>query len=184
MTTRTELRRTLADHLAAFSGPRLVVTHDPTEAFLLADRVVVLEEGRVAQEGTADELRHHPRTSYVADLVGVNLVMGTAARGIVEVPDRPSIAIADTTIVGPVLLTIHPRTISLHTERPAGSPRNTWQTTIVAIEPIDDRVRIELGRPREFTVELTEAARSALELRPGLEIWAALKATEIGVAPA
>jgi len=184
VTTRTILRRTLAAHLAEFAGPRLLVTHDPTEAFLLADRVVVLERGAVVQEGTPAELRQHPGTPYVADLVGLNLVMGIARNGEVQTDGAPPIHIADTAVAGDVLLTIHPRSISVHTERPRGSQRNTWRTSIAAIEPLGERIRIQLGGPHPFTVELTDAARHALGLRTGMEIWVALKATEIGVKPA
>ncbi len=181
VTTRAELRRALAAHLSGFPGPRLLVTHDPTEAFLLADRVIVLQHGEVAQEGTPAELRQHPGTPYVADLVGVNLLTGTAMHGEVRTGDAPPIHIADTTISGDVLLSIHPRAISLHTEEPRGSPRNTWRTVIGAIEPLGDRIRVQLGPPHAFTAELTEAARTALHLEPGAEVWVALKATEINV---
>ncbi len=183
VTVRTSLRRTLAAHLEDFAGPRLLVTHDPVEAFLFADHVVVLEDGSVAQAGTPDELRRHPATPYVADLVGVNLVRGIAADGEVLVDDAPPIQIADSAISGPVLLSIHPRSISVHTARPVGSPRNAWQTTLAALEPIGERIRLQLGDPHPFTVEVTEAARDALDLRTGLRVWVALKATEIGVKP-
>ena len=67
-TTRVELRRTLDDHLGHFPGPRLLITHDPTEAFLLADQIHVMEDGVVTQVGTADDIRLRPRTPYIADL--------------------------------------------------------------------------------------------------------------------
>ena len=85
VTTRARLRRSLAAHLAAHPGPRLLITHSPTGAFLLADRIVVLEEGRATQEGTPDEIRRHPRTPYAADLAGVNLLAGGAGDGVVTV---------------------------------------------------------------------------------------------------
>ena len=53
VSTRFELRRVLADHLSGFHGPRLLVTHDPTDAFLLADEICVVEDGLVTQFGVA-----------------------------------------------------------------------------------------------------------------------------------
>ena len=76
--TRTELRRDLRAHLASFAGARVLVTHDLLDAVALADRLVVLEEGRIAQSGTVREVSDTPRSRYVADLVGVNLLRGTA----------------------------------------------------------------------------------------------------------
>jgi molybdate transport system ATP-binding protein len=70
VTTRSEVRWVLAEHLQAFDGPRLLITHDPQEAFLLADEIHVLEDGRVTQAGTADDIRLRPRTRYAADRSG------------------------------------------------------------------------------------------------------------------
>ena len=75
--TRDRVRGELRTHLAGFAGPRVVVTHDPVEAMVLADRLVVLEAGRVTHDGTPAELTRHPRSPYVARLVGLNLYRGT-----------------------------------------------------------------------------------------------------------
>ena len=76
--TRTEVRRDLRRHLASFDGTRLLVTHDPLDAIALADRLVVLEGGRVTQTGSPAEVSGRPRSRYVAELVGVNLYRGRA----------------------------------------------------------------------------------------------------------
>lgn len=62
--SRSRLRRTLGRYLRDYEGPRLLITHDPTDAFLLADEIVVIEAGRVTQRGTPDEIRRHPETPY------------------------------------------------------------------------------------------------------------------------
>ena len=74
--TRVEFRRDLRRHLESVRGVRLLVTHDPLEAMAMADRLVILEHGRVLQSGTAAEVTQRPRSRYVADLVGVNLFRG------------------------------------------------------------------------------------------------------------
>jgi molybdate transport system ATP-binding protein len=74
--SRGVLRPLIAETLRRFPGVRIVVTHDPVEAMTLGDRLVVLENGRVTQTGTAAELRDAPASQYVAELVGVNLYVG------------------------------------------------------------------------------------------------------------
>ena len=77
--TRIDVRAHLRSDLAAFGGVTLLVTHDPVDALALADRLLVLEAGRVVQDGEPREVARHPRTPYVARLVGLNLLAGTAA---------------------------------------------------------------------------------------------------------
>jgi len=182
VTTRMALRRTLADHLDDFPGPRLVITHDPTEAFLLADVIHVIENGVITQVGTADEIRLRPRSRYVADLAGANLFFGVAAGGVVTIAGG-LLQVADTAAAGPVLVTIQPRTVALFPQRTEGSPRNTWETTVTRIERLGERVRVQLGGPLPLTVEITPGAADTLHLVTGAPVWAAVKATEIGVEP-
>ena len=182
-TIRVEMRRRLEDHLNEFDGPRLLITHDATEAFLLADSIYVMEEGRVTQSGTADDIRLRPQTAYVADLAGSNLLRGSAASGGVDLGNH-RLHTAETSIQGPVLVTIHPRAISLHSDRPQGSPRNVWETTIKRVENYGDRVRIQTDGPVPLTVEVTPSAVEALAMAPGVRLWISIKATEIGVQPA
>lgn len=182
VTTRTELRHTLGEHLDAFAGPRLLITHDPTEAFLLADEVHVLEDGVVTQHGNPDDIRLRPRTRYAADLAGSNLITGVAAAGLVAT-GRQDVHIADTEAEGNVLLTIHPTAISVHMAAPEGSARNSWQTSVDRMERLGSRVRLRTGPPLPLTVELTDSARAEMGLDNGTPIWVAVKATEIGVQP-
>lgn len=182
VTTRTELRRSLRAHLETFTGPRLVITHDPAEAFILADRIVVMEAGLITQIGTAEEIRLRPRTAYAADLVGSNLIRGEAQSGVVHV-DRHPIQTVDSEVAGPVLLNIHPHSVSIHRARPEGSHRNVWKTSIQHVEPLWDRVRVGVGEPVPLTSEVTGAAAHELGLAPGVDVWVAVKATEIGVEP-
>ena len=182
VTTRTEMRHSLRQHLDEFAGPRLLITHDPTEAFLLADEILVVEDGTVTQAGTAEEIRLRPRSRYAADLAGSNLVTGTAHDGTVDVGDH-DLLVADHTLDGPVLVTIRPSSVALHAEPPAGSPRNVWATTIQRVEDLGERIRLLTGPPLALTVEVTDDARTALALEVGQTVWASVKATDIGVEP-
>lgn len=179
--SRAGMRRTLAEHLAGFSGPRILVTHDPAEAFLLGDTIHVVEGGLVTQVGTADDIRRRPRTPFASDLAGINLLSGIASNGLVIVAGGAEIHVADRAASGPVLVTIHPRSIALHAARPEGSPRNVWEAEITYIEPLGDRIRVQLGPPVALTAEVTPAAVTALDLHVGGRAWVAIKATEVAV---
>ena len=178
--TRVDLRRLLADHLTEFPGPSLLITHDPAEAFLLADLIHVIEDGAITQVGTADEIRLSPTTKYAADLAGMNLFEGSASRGTVMIGGH-RLHTADTAADGSVFAMVHPRAISIHRSPPEGSPRNTWETTVLRVEHCGDRVRLQLGVPFPLTAEITPGAEEALDLSEGSIVWVSIKATEVDV---
>jgi molybdate transport system ATP-binding protein len=182
VTGRSELRRELMGRLEAFDGPRILITHDPVEAFLMADEIHVLEQGRITQVGAPDDIRLRPQTRYIADLAGSNLYTGMARDGYVTVGDH-RLEVADAPIGGSVLVTIHPNAVSVFKERPEGSPRNVWKTRVDLVEDLGARVRLLTSGPLPLTVEVSEHASDELGLRPGSEVWLSLKATEIGVQP-
>ena len=179
-TTRVEVRRRLRQHLEAFSGVRLLVTHDPLEAMALADRLVVLEAGRVVQSGSATELTARPRSRYVADLVGVNLYRGRASGHDVALASGAALR-AVTTATGPVLAVVHPRAVSLHRGRPEGTPRNVWPGHVEFLDPEGERVRVRVGGAVPIVAEVTPAAVAELGLVAGSAVWAAVKAAEVTV---
>ena len=181
VTTRVELRRTLAERLGQFDGPRLVITHDPSEAFLLADEIAVIEDGTVTQVGTADDIRLRPRTRYVADLAGSNLLVGTASNGILSAGAHP-LRIADKDVNGPVVASIQPRAIALRRSQPEGLP-NTWSTTAALIEDLGERVRVELADPLPLTAEMEAHDLRALGLTSGSAVWVSVEPTDIAVEP-
>jgi len=177
---RTELRRDLRTHLASFSGAKILVTHELLDAVALADRLVILEHGRVAQAGTVDEVCATPRSQYVADLVGVNLLQGVADQRQVTLSGGGTVVTAEPED-GPVFVAIPPRAVSLHRTRPGGSPRNVWPGRINSADPLGDRVRVHIDGTVPLTAEITTAAVRDLGLKVGAEVWAAVKATEISV---
>jgi molybdate transport system ATP-binding protein len=179
---RAELRRDLRKHLASFSGLRLLVTHDPLEAFALADRVIVLEAGRVVQTGTPAEVTARPRSSWVADLAGVNLFRGVAEGGRV-VLDAGGELVVPNAVGGDVFAAIHPRAVALLRTKLEGTPRNVWHGSIedIDVEGPISRVRVSTVPP--VVAEVTTAAVEALALRAGEDVWVTIKATEIVLYP-
>jgi molybdate transport system ATP-binding protein len=183
-TTRIDVRRDLRRHLDAFGGPRLLVTHDPIDAMALADRVVVLEHGHITQAGSLPELRAHPRSDYAADLIGVNLYRGTLTGDRVTLDTGTSLTVVnDDNITGEVFATLRPEAVALYRDRPAGSPRNTWETTVTTIDHHGPRARVTLDRPIPVMAEVTQPALDDLGITPGARIWVSAKATEVEIYP-
>jgi molybdate transport system ATP-binding protein len=182
-TTRAEVRRDLKRHLASFRGIRLVVTHDPLEAVALADRLIVMENGRLVQTGSPSEVTERPRSQYVADLVGVNLIRGEADHGLVKVVGGSVVAAAGAES-GEVFVVIHPRAVGIHRHHPEGSPRNVWRGRASNIELMGNRVRVRIDGEVPLVAEVTPAALKELDLVEGGEVWISFKATEVGVYPA
>jgi molybdate transport system ATP-binding protein len=176
--TRADVRRDLRHHLASFDGIRILVTHDPVDAYALADRVVILESGLVVQTGTLADVTARPRSRYIADLIGVNLLSGIGADGVVTTPGGGRLVPADP-VGGDTLALIQPNAVALYRSAPDGSPRNVWAATVTDIDRRADRVRVRLGGSIPLVAEITPAALDTLALRPGDSIWASVKATEI-----
>jgi molybdate transport system ATP-binding protein len=181
--TRVELRRDLRRHLESFRGVRLLVTHDPVEAMAMADRLVILEHGRVLQSGTPAEVTQRPRSRYVADLVGVNLFRGRARNNVITIAGGGSLMATGATD-GEVFAVVHPRTVALYRTRPDGTPRNVWEGRAVDLDFEGDRVRVRLQGIPAIVAEVTPAAVRDLSLDRGDPVWVAVKATEINVYPA
>jgi len=178
--TRVEFRRDLRRHLESFRGVRLLVTHDPVEAMAMADRLVVLESGRVLQSGTPADVTQHPRSRYVADLVGVNLFRGHASNDVITLAGGGSLTAAGAAD-GDVFAVVHPRTVALYRTRPDGTPRNVWEGQAVDLDLEGDRVRVRLDGSPSIVAEVTPAAVRELGLDRGDSVWISVKATEINV---
>jgi molybdate transport system ATP-binding protein len=180
---RAAVRRDLRTRLAAFPGVRVLVTHDPVDAAVLADRLVILERGRVTQAGTFAEIAARPRSGYVAELVGVNLLGGTAEGDHVDLDGGGQLVVPGAG-VGRALAVIHPHSVVLQRDRPASSARNVWPGTVAGIEPLGERVRVRVDGPVPLVAEITPAARRDLDLDAGGAVYAAVKATDVTVFPA
>ncbi len=181
---KTHVRGQLSSRLQDFSGATLLVTHNPVDVNLLADQLIVLESGRIVQRGTPGKIRREPKSSYIAAFAGLNHLRAEVRDGQITVAGVDvALQAADRTVSGAALVTIAPSAIALHRERPAGSPRNVWLTRIAAIEEFGDVRRVTLVDPLELAADLTPGAVESMSLATDLEIWASVKATEVGVVP-
>jgi molybdate transport system ATP-binding protein len=189
VTVRARVRRELRSSIENFPGIKIVITHSPIEAMALADRLVILEEGRVAQEGSVSEVRMRPRSPYVAALAGLTLLRGTIEDGDGHrrlVTETGTLIVASDLPSGdPVLASVDPTAIALQKQKPSGgSARNVLPATVEEIDPVGDRVRVTLGSRPLLVAEITREAADDLRLHAGDEVWAVFKATQIEVYPA
>jgi molybdate transport system ATP-binding protein len=181
--SRLETRAELHRHLDEHPGATLLVTHDPLDALVLADRLVIIEDGRVVQEGDAATVTARPRSDYVARLVGLNLYRGRALGRLVRVADDFTLTTAEPAD-GDVFVAFAPAAVAVYTARPEGSPRNTWPATITGIQRHGDNLRVQLAGPITAAADITPTAAAELRLALGQQVWAAVKATETRAYPA
>jgi molybdate transport system ATP-binding protein len=182
--TRLETRAELQRHLAEHPGATLLITHDPLDALMLADRLVIIEDGRVVQEGDAGTIAAEPRTDYVARLVGLNLYPGQADEHRVRLSDAFAITVGEGGLAGDVFVAFAPSAVALFPTEPSGSMRNAWPAVIAGIQRHGDYLRIQLTGPIAAAADVTPAAAAHLHLEPGREVWAAVKAAETRAYPA
>lgn len=183
-TTRARVRHTLRSHLEGFGGVCLMVTHDPVEAVSLADRVLVLDEGRVVQDAPPADVARHPRSPWVARMLGRNAWPGTATAAGFAPTGGGLLVVADP--LPPrtrALAIIAPEAVSVHRDRPSGSPRNVWPGTVREITSSGSRLRVLITSEEapDLVAEITPGAAVELGLADGVPVWTSVKATEATV---
>ncbi len=186
--TRARAGRELASLIDAAGVPVLMVTHDFGEAALLADRVAVLDRGKVVQSGSATELAAAPASAFVADLTGAVVLTGMARaeHGLTTVDlDGGGQVVSTDPGSGPVAVTVHPWEISLEAAgtEPVGSARNHLPATVTSVTAVGNRVRVGLMGSQPMVAELTGDAASGLGLATGVAAVAAFKATATRLVP-
>ena len=177
--TKESVRTELEKQIDGFDGCVIFVTHDPLDAMLLADRVVVLEDGSITQEGTPSELAARPETDYVATLMGVNLIRGVANQGVLQVEGGGVLSVPQVDLRGEALAVLRPEAVTLHLLRPEGSARNVWQGSVRALTPMHDRIRVSIDASPPVIATITHLALADLQLSVGTPIWVSAKTLTI-----
>lgn len=174
---RQTLRTVLEGRTAA------IVTHDVLDALLLADRVVVLERGRVAEQGKGAEVLARPRSAFGARIAGLNLISGQWRDGAAETTYGRIVGVArdpaplDGTSV---VVVFRPSAAGIFRSDPGGSPRNVVPVQVSDLEPRGDQVRVHAG---ELSADITPAAAAELDVVPGAEVLFVVKAAEVDIYP-
>jgi molybdate transport system ATP-binding protein len=179
---KTDVRRLLREVLRRSSAANVLVTHDLLDAVALGDRMVVIENGAIVQTGTPAEVTARPRSRYVADLVGVNLLRGTAHGSVLVVDGGGQLTCAESA-TGPILAVIAPAAVPVSRERPDGDGQNTWPGQISAVDLMGDRVRVRIDGTPAITAEVPPAAVDEHKLDDGGQLWASVSPAAITVYP-
>lgn len=174
---RQLLRRVLADRTT------VLVTHHVLDALLLADRVVVVEGGRVVEQGPTADVLTRPRSAFAARFAGLNLLAGTADPADPAAVRRPDGTVLHGTpgdprpVAGEAAVAVfRPSAVAVHREPPGGSPRNVLPAVVTELEPLGDAVRVRAG---DLAADVTPAAVAELGLAPGTAVTFVVKATEV-----
>ncbi len=182
--TRDDVRRLLRGVLHGGRATSVVVTHDPVDAVVLADRIVVLEAGAVVQDAPAAEVAAAPRSPWVARLLGQNAWRGTTTADGLAVTGGGAVAAAEPLPPGrPALALADPSAVALHRTAPTGSPRTVLVGDVVEASALGGRVRVQVASTPPVTAEVTPASAAALALADGGPVWATVKATEVRLVP-
>ncbi|WP_026422566.1 ABC transporter ATP-binding protein [Actinokineospora inagensis] len=139
--TRHRVRTELARHLRDFPGHTVLVTHDPLDAMVLADRLVILEDGKVTQTGSPRDVAQHPRTDYIAHLVGLNLLHGNA-NGTAVILDNGNHLTLAAPAQGQVHVAFSPVSVSLSPVE--STAPNTWRASVTGVEQHAHTTRVHL----------------------------------------
>lgn len=159
----------------------IIVTHDALDAALLADRVVIMDRGRIVEEGPTKHVLTRPRSRFGAQIAGLNLMSGMAVDGGVRTADG---SVVEGLSAAPVeegreaVAVFSPSAVSVYLEPPAGSPRNVFAATVTELEPIGSQVRV---RTAEVSADITISAVAELQLTPGSRVFLSVKASEVAI---
>lgn len=195
VTVRRRFREDLERLIRTQAGAAILITHDPEDAFALADRIAILEEGRVVQSGTPEEIVLHPATPFVSAFTGAELLLDgrvvAEEEGLATVELEPAalrlIATApEGTALAPgarVHIAYRPEDVllALPDAEAETSARNRIPARVAALAPAGGLVRVRLEGDVALTALVTRHAVEALDLAPGREVVAHLKASAMRV---
>lgn len=185
VTAAPAVRRVLRSVLCDGGRTAVMVTHDLLDALGVANKVIVIDGGRIVERGSVRDVLTTPRSEFAARIAGVNLISG-----VVRTPGTLTTAWgAEVVGVGEVepgsaaVALFHPSAVSVHPDHPHGSPRNVVPVTITEMDLIGGSVRVRgADQPDGGTglaADVTVAAATDLDLAPGRRAYFAVKAHEV-----
>lgn len=168
--------------------PTVLVTHDVLDALVLSDRVLVLGDGAIVEQGPTREVLARPKARFTARIAGLNLLTGPASDGGLSFGGIPisGRAVEPVEPSAPAAAVFAPSAVAVHLEAPHGSPRNTIPVRLTGFEPRGDVVRLRASTPgseHALAADVTPAAIADLGLTTGDEVWFVIKAAELAIHP-
>ena len=202
VTARQEMRRLVSRRCAEEGLTLLLVTHDVLDLTALAEDVVVLDRGRVVEQGPTARVLSAPRSDFVARLTGTavltGVIDGEAGAPGLRLPsgrvvhgrpqDDPTEAETADPSAGlspgaPGVALVPPDAVALYREAPQGSPRNVLTGRVTGLERSGAlvSVRLELEKGQRLSAAVTAGAVAELGIAEGREVYCVIKAVQVRV---
>lgn len=186
------VRAVLRDVATRDNRAVILITHDLLDVCTLADRMVVLECGKIAEVGPVADVLTAPRSHFGARIAGVNLVNGTVGSdGVLQAwsGTRWQGSAAEELVTGQNAVAVFsPAAVSLYRDAPHGSPRNTVALQVAELDSRGPAVRVRCvdqpDRAPGLAADITVDAAAELRLAPGDSVWFSVKAQEVALYPA
>jgi molybdate transport system ATP-binding protein len=178
--TRSLVGAELAGHLRDLGLPTILVSHDFSDVVGLANRIAVMEEGRIVQSGTAAELLEEPASAFVAAFTGVNYFAGTASPHghltAVRSADGDATFLSTDSAAGEVGVVVYPWDVALSQVVPQGSALNNLSGPIRRVAAVGNRVRVTVASRPPIVAEITGESAERMALHDGVLVAASWKA--------
>jgi molybdate transport system ATP-binding protein len=181
---RPPVRDALLRWVGDANAGAVLVTHDPIEAMLFANELIVLEGGKIVQRGSAQQLREHPHSSYVAAFAGVNLYRGVASP---QPGGTSTVAVNGARLAvigawhGAVALVVDPDAVILSKAKPDSSARNCLWGPVASAYPEGNAVRVSVNSSPPVVARITRQSAVEFGVEPGAMVYATFKASEVRV---
>jgi molybdate transport system ATP-binding protein len=186
VTQRAVVRQLLRDHVGGSGTSCVLVTHDPLDASALADTLVLVDGGRVVQHGTSAEVARRPVSTWVARMMGVNLLTGHVRDGRFDlgagivVPVTGAPAGEQRAVLAPRDVVVTP----YGSGQPPGAAEDTgevirWSTRLVTLQPTGDRVVLGLEYPTGLVADVPAHRPDGGRWSEGMPVWAAVDPSDV-----
>lgn len=178
---RSLLKRVLCGRRA------IIVTHSVLDALMLADRIIIMDAGRIVEAGPTAAILARPRSSFAASLAGLNVLPGTMSGSSLctsdgnQITGVPIAGLAPASTDQAGIGAFSPSAVSVFLAPPQGSPRNCFSVRVDELEPQGDLIRVRAGN---LSADISPAATVDLGLAPGTEVYFVVKAAEVVLYPA
>jgi molybdate transport system ATP-binding protein len=185
------MRKVLRTVLARDGRSAVLITHELLDVLTLADRVLVLESGRVAETGSAAAVLAAPRSHFGARFAGVNLVGGTAdADGGLTTQwgtawhgtPGPDVVLGKSAVA-----VFKPAAVAVYRDIPHGSPRNTVEVSVAELDSRGPAIRVRADEQPDgapgLAADITTESAAELRLAPGDHVYFSVKAQEVTIHP-
>jgi molybdate transport system ATP-binding protein len=188
--TATSMRKLLRNTLNLDGRSAVLITHDLLDVLTLADRILILESGTVAETGSAASILAAPRSRFGARFAGVNLVSGTAGPGGTLHTEwgaawhgspEPDVTVGEAAVA-----VFTPAAVAVYRDKPHGSPRNAVEVAVAELDSGGPSIRVRADEQPDgapgLAADITAESAAELRLAPGERVHFTVKAAEVTIA--